>query len=142
MCAKAISPWLLPFSKMTIFLPLHTMSKLFSIAWVLVLYSKTLINAYCWFGCRSLSFISKKRSYIAFLAANFMAIYLALVDNSITVDYFFEHQLIDLSFNIKTKPDIDFWLSLFFTQSESKYFLTKCLFWPPYVILQSFKLFR
>lgn len=56
--------------------------------------------------------------------------YLALVDDRGTIDSFFKHQLTGSLLSMKIKPEIDFQLSLFLTQSKSKYLSMMSLFWP------------
>lgn len=57
---------------------------------------------------KTLSFASKKQSYILFFAARIKAIYLAYVDDRAIIDCFFEHQFTGPLFNIKIKFEVDF----------------------------------
>lgn len=80
---------------------------------LVLLFLSTMFILACWsLGCKRLSLVKRRRSQVAFFAASVRAIYLASVDDNATIGCLFEQQLTGPLFNIKIKPDVDFWLSL------------------------------
>lgn len=146
--ARAIDPWLSPFSGITIWplfsfppiltsnLPnssslLRAISRSCWIFWIHMFLSETLIKAYCWLGYKKSNSISKRCSQVTFFTANVKVMYLALVEKKATVGYFCEHQRTGPPLSMKTKPEVDFQLFLSPAQSESEYPFTNRLSCPP-----------
>lgn len=65
--------------------------------------------------------MSSKQTIVASFVASVRAIYLVLIDNSIIVVCFLEHQLTVPLLSMKMKPEVDFWLFLLPAQSEFEY---------------------
>ncbi len=133
--AKAIDPWLSLFSGMTmdlfdLLLPIRIISWSLWMCRTYMVLLETLMRACCWSGWRSPNSVSSRRSHVASFAASIRATYSALVDDNATVGCLLEYQLTGPLLSIKMKPEVDFWLSLSPSQSESEYPLTMSLSWP------------
>lgn len=82
--------------------------------------------------------MSSKCNYIIFFAITIKAIYLALVENKVTVSYLMEHKFTGPQLNIKMNPNMDFWLSKSPAQSESEYSSINSFSWLLLLILYYF----
>lgn len=68
--------------------------------------------------------------------------YLISIEDNAIIACFFEYQLIKLLFSIKIQLNVDFWLFLFLTQSESKQFSIHNSFFSLYIMPQFYQLFK
>ena len=100
------------------------------------------MRACCLSSWSSHSSIRSSLSHIASFAARIRAMYSASVDNRVTVDCFFEHQLIGPPLSMKIKPEVDFRLFVLPAQSKSEYPSMRSLSWPPNVIPHSLEPLR